>query len=112
MKDSTRKAPEPQAAPRAEIISFAQLKGRRDAARADLIASAYVISGEPLRPGDMVLCETESGAHSFGMIKAESEDEPGSFFFYPHPDFANMKGIVGKVVLVNVAGREGKGGTS
>lgn len=58
----------------AEIVSFADLKARRDAKRADVWATIHVISGLG-KPGDVVLCETEDGGLTLErIVSCDGED--------------------------------------
>jgi hypothetical protein len=52
-----------------ELISFADLKAARDTKRAQYVCTVYAFDhSEPVRAGDIVLCELNAGARSLKWI--------------------------------------------
>ncbi len=81
-----------------EIVSFAALKAKRDATRADVFLTIGVISGEPA-VGEISVCYMKDG--SFMLALVEHEDDAG-LLYVRSKRTAEVESVGGRVVSVQL----------
>jgi hypothetical protein len=83
--------------PQAEIVQFADLKARREARSADVLAALHVAAGD-VRKGDVVLCALKRGGYALAVAVSDAEDGMCDIRQPPQGDAVR---VVGRVVLVD-----------
>ncbi len=84
----------------AEIISLASLRARREAKRAGMLATAYVLTGGDAGANDIVLCALKDGGYTLALV--ESRSERGGHHLHPTRRGDEITGVYGRVVMVEV----------
>jgi hypothetical protein len=84
----------------AEIISLASLRARREAKRADISATTYVLTGGDAGAKDIVLCALKDGGYTLAFV--ESRGERGTYMLYSNRPAGEITGVYGRVVMVEV----------
>jgi hypothetical protein len=82
----------------AEIISFASLKARRDAKRADVFLSVGIIDGD-LAPHQICLCRMKDGTYTLAYIESASGDDAWNAL---SACVADIEEVCGRVVSVQL----------
>ncbi len=89
-----------KAAPKqAEIVSFAALKARRDAGRADVFFTVGIIEGE-VAPGEVCVLVMRDGTHALGYVDFGDEDQAS--WHVLNKCSADAVGVCGRVVLCDI----------
>ncbi len=89
-----------KAAPKgAEIISLASLRAKRDAKRADVRVTTYVLTGEGVNAGDIVLCLLKDNTHALASVESKDEDT-GKYHLHRGNRSGEVAGVIGRVVTV------------
>ncbi len=84
----------------AEIISMASLRAKREAKRADVRVTTYVLTCDEVSASDIVLCGTKDGGYVLACV--ESRGASGGYTLNSDRPTEEITGIFGRVVMAEV----------
>jgi hypothetical protein len=88
-----------------EIISFAALKAKRDATRADAFFTIGIINREPAA-GEISVCQMKDGTFMLALVEHEGDD---GFWHVRSKRAAEVEFVSGRVVVTTYLHGESEG---